>query len=259
MAASLIASTLANFPRLDGASQERLQRYINEAVLAYPNLPALVTDNIENAVLRKAFAGVEKSSWLHYEQILYGNEDNDIHAAQVILAGHGLGLCQPWETEKNCDCEMYLPREVYLLAAYYSYGVEFVLTEETTSVYDVRAYTYNNYSLGFRSKPTEEPAIRSYWDDLRDLLRTVLRDHTGLKPRTLILYGDKCTDTGFQAAVDEVLGEVLGSERPQRLRDGVDPTFAGALGAAELAKRKPWRNELCMIEAEQSEQLVLQN
>lgn len=239
------ASPKLTSSRLDRASQERLQRYIPAATLAYPDLPTLVADNVENDIMRKAFAGVEKSSDLAYEQVLYGNEDNDIHAAQAILAGHGLGLCQPWEAEKDCNCEIGSARDVYFLAAYYSNGVEFILTEETTSVYDVQSHTYNNSSLGFQSKPTKELAIASYWNHLRDLLRTALRDHAGLKPRTLILYGDKCTDED-QVVVDEVLGEVLAPDRPQRLQDGVDPTFAGALGVAELGKRKPYGNELCM-------------
>ncbi|KAI5361740.1 hypothetical protein Slin14017_G084730 [Septoria linicola] len=214
------------FSRLVEASAQRVHSYIHSATLAYPRLTALVADNIEHNIMRKAFEEIDAASFVAYEQILHSSldRDNDLHASHAILAGHGI--------------------DTYLLAAYYSYGVEIVLTEETTSVYDVQSYTYNNYSLGFRSKPSDD-GEQAYWDNVQDFVRTALLDHPGLKPRTLILYGDKCIDKDFQAVLNQVLNQVLGREDlPRQLLDGVDSTFAGAIGAADLLKRKKYR-KLC--------------
>lgn len=230
---------------------ERTRDYVHAATVSYPEIPGLMANNSGTSAMRQAFAKIDTISHVSYEQVLSSleNASGDMHASHAILAGHGLGLCQPWTAEKDCECVKHqkLPEDTYLLVAYYSHGVEVVITEETTSVYDVRSYTFTNYSLGYDSKPSEENlAQEAYWDSMRGFVRNALLEHPDYKPRTAILYGDKCTDVEFQAVLFQVLYQVLGKEnQPNWLQDGVDPIFAGALGAAELLKRKTFR-KLCM-------------
>jgi hypothetical protein len=233
-----IASMLS---KLHVAALNRLDTYIHWATLAYPDLPALVAENIRNNVFREAFPRGN-----NYTEVLNSSHDgdNDIHAAHAILAGHGLGLCQPWQSEEDCSCEEHqdLPANTYLLVAYYSYGLEMVLTEATRSSYTVQSYTYNNYSLGYKLQPFRRDDWSSYWDDVRVFMRTTLRKHPGSRPRTLILYGDRSTDGMFQVALEEVLLQVLGcDDLPHRLLDGVDPVYGGAIGAADMLKRNRYR------------------
>lgn len=246
-----ISKMLSN---LTEASKWRTHSYIGEAALSYPYIPGLVANKTGNAIVRKAFSGIDAVSNVTLKQVLRGQDkDNDLHAAHSILAGHGLGLCQPWTAEENCDCarNQGLLAEIYLLVGYYSYGVEVVLTEDTASIYDLEAYTHNNYSLGYSSKPSRENVDHwlEYWDDLRDFLRASLLKHPELEPRTLILYGDRSTDEHFQTVLDMVLRQMFGNDRPRLLVGHVDPVFAGALGAAELLKRKRFR-EVCWAERE---------
>lgn len=94
--------------------------------------------------MSNVFAGMQVREDVMYEEVLHHwDMDNSLHASHSILAGHGLGLCQAWSTENDFDCVVNqgLPAETYLLVAYYSHGVKVVLTEETTSVYDLTAYT----------------------------------------------------------------------------------------------------------------------
>ena len=240
------------FSKLISASIERTQNYVHAATLSYPYLPGLATNNIGTNIMRQAFAKIDTISHVSYEQVLSSLEgaSGDIHASHAVLAGHGLGLCQPGrrsEEQEDCECEQHLPKNTYLLAAYYSHGIEIILTEETTSVYDLQSYTYNNYSLGYHSKPSNEQQRAYYWDNVREFIRNALLEHPGLIPRTAILYGDRCTDVEFRTALVEVLYQFLGHENVNWLQDGVDPVFAGALGAAELLKRKRFR-QLCLMQ-----------
>ncbi|CAK1364828.1 unnamed protein product [Cercospora beticola] len=150
----------AMFSKLVAASEERTREYVHAATVSYPNIPGLVANNIGTDIMRQAFAKIEAIVPVSYEQVLSSLEgaSGDIHASHAVLAGHGLGLCQPWKAEQDCVCERHqkLPKETYLMAAYYAHGIEIVLTEETTSVYHLQSYTYSNYSLGYSSKPSSD-------------------------------------------------------------------------------------------------------
>ncbi|WPB05051.1 uncharacterized protein RHO25_009700 [Cercospora beticola] len=240
------------FSKLVAASEERTREYVHAATVSYPNIPGLVANNIGTDIMRQAFAKIEAIVPVSYEQVLSSVEgaSGDIHASPAVLAGHGLGLCQPCKAEQDCVCERHqkLPKETYLMAAYYAHGIEIVLTEETTSVYHLQSYTYSNYSLGYSSKPSSgrDSEQEAYWDDVREFIGNALLEHPGLRPGMAMLYGDRCTDKEFQAVLRQVLYQVLGEEnQPMWLQDGVDPIFAGALGAADLLKRKTYR-KLCL-------------
>ncbi|GIZ45392.1 hypothetical protein CKM354_000856200 [Cercospora kikuchii] len=236
------------FSKLVAASEERTREYVHAATVSYPNILGLVANNSGTDIMRQAFAKIEAIIPFSYEQVLSSLEggSGDIHASHAVLAGHGLGLCQPWTAEEDCECERHqnLLRETYLLAAYYSHGIEIVLTEETASVYHLQSYSYSNYSLGYSSKPSSDENFEqeAYWENVREFIRDALLEHPDLRPGTAILYGDRCTDKEFQAVLVQVLYQVLGEKnQPNWLQDGADPKFAGALGAAELLKRKTYR------------------
>ena len=242
----------AMFSKLVAASEERTREYVHAATVSYPDIPGVTANSIGTDIMRQAFAKIETISHVSYEQVLSSLEgaSGDMHASHAVLAGHGLGLCQPWKAEQDCECErnQKLPKETYLLAAYYSHGIEIVLTEETTSVYDLQSYTYSNYSLGRSSKPSSDKDFEqeAYWDNVRDFIRNALLEHHDLRPGTAILYGNRCTDREFQAVLMQILYQELGEDnQPNWFQDGLDPAFAGALGAAELLKRKTYR-KLCV-------------
>ncbi|PPJ55564.1 hypothetical protein CBER1_05368 [Cercospora berteroae] len=240
------------FSTLVAASEQRTREYIHEATVSYPDIPGLTANNIGTDIMRQAFAKIETIGHISYEQVLssLAGASADMHPSHAVLAGHGLGLCQPWTAEQDYECERHqkLPKETYLLEARYSHGVEIVLTEETASVHHLHSYTCSNYSLGYSSKPSSDGDFEQkiYWDDVREFVRNALLTHPDLRPRTAILYGDRCTDREFQAVLIQVLYQVLGEEnQPKWLQDGVNPIFAGAMGAAELLKRKTYR-KLCL-------------
>lgn len=72
-------------------------------------------------------------------------------------------------------------------------------------------------------------------------MRNALLEHPGLKPGKLTLHGNRSKDAKFQGVLAKVLWETYGPGRLRWLIDDVDSTFAGAIGAAELLKRKKLR------------------
>lgn len=86
------------------------------------------------------------------------------------------------------------------------------------------------------------PDEKYYWEKIKDVLNRLFAESLRYKPEKVICYGDGCGIEQLRYVVDEVLDRFLGSDNhPSWIEDGVDPSFAGAQGTAELVLRKPYR------------------
>lgn len=156
-----------------------------------------------------------------------------------VIAGHGLGICQPYTCDRSClgpPDNRSLPVEVYYYVGYYANALEVSLSSTVLDAYDVVPHPYLDYNLGTESREHQNSEV--YWEGVRRLLTIPLIEHVW-KPTKVVMYGDSGADQELKEAMRGVLAEHL-PEMPQWVEDDLDPKYVGALGAAELAKRKPY-------------------
>ncbi|KAI5369320.1 hypothetical protein Slin15195_G001960 [Septoria linicola] len=123
------------------------------------------------------------------------------------------------------------------MVGYYADALEATETSPTALAYGVTPYPYMDHQLG-ESMRHRNPDEAFYWEQVRRLLSTPLLGHVW-RPTKVILYGDRSNNTRLREVVTDVLQAFLPEDRqPQWISDEVDPVFAGAMGAAEFAKRK---------------------
>ncbi|SMY27410.1 unnamed protein product [Zymoseptoria tritici ST99CH_1A5] len=233
-------STLANMLRsLTTAAADRLGHPVLSASASMPahiaSLHQLVSP-LHN-LIEEAFATIG----LEYVQIVrfaYSGEPV-LFPENSVLAGHGLGLCQPYTSDKSClgpPEHRTLPSEVYYFVGYYANVLEVSLSSTVLTADGVVPHPYLDYDLGAETLERQSPEV--YWDSVRRLLTIPLVAQVW-EPTKVIMYGDFGADEKMKEVVKEVLGKHV-PEIPEWVEDGVDPKYVAALGAAEFAKRKPY-------------------
>ncbi|KAK6405147.1 hypothetical protein LTR95_018799 [Oleoguttula sp. CCFEE 5521] len=176
-----------------------------------------------DAILRDAFA----AAGLGYLQILPRNAvmgEPLTFIENSVVAGHGLGLCQPYTADQYCtNGTRRPPEDAYYLIGYYASELEITRTADYWTAYNSWWYGFPTRDLGrdFKHAYADD---QQYWDKVRvQLLKSFLPD-----------------DVQLRDVVAEVLDMV--GQTPALIDDGVDPVYVGALGTAELAKRKPYHD-----------------
>lgn len=219
-------------------SSQRLDRTITAASASMPGHTA-TAPYIQpvDRLFRDAFAAVG----IEYLQIIKHSYQGEpvIGPEYAILAGHNLGLCQPYNSNQSCVRNSTLPTEAYYLVGYYSNELEVTATAETTLAYVLHAYPFVNYHLGAQARH-RNPDEQYYWEAVREFLSLTLAEYRRV-PTKVILYGDQSHEPRLRDIMMAVLEKFFTEEEmPEWIDDGLDPTFAGAFGAAEFALRKPY-------------------
>nr|OQO23041.1 hypothetical protein B0A51_10075 [Rachicladosporium sp. CCFEE 5018] len=163
-----------------------------------------------------------------------------VFAENTVVAGHGLGLCQPYTATGMCENGTRAPYDRYYLIGYYSNELEITRTNSRWSAYDSWWYGFPSIqNLGHEAKH-DNPNEEHYWDAVR--VQLIKSFGPGGSPfynlTKLIYYGDFAEDKRLRSEVAQVLR--MFREKPEIVEDAVDPVYAGALGIAEFAKRKPY-------------------
>ncbi|KXT00392.1 hypothetical protein AC578_3359 [Pseudocercospora eumusae] len=245
---SAISTLQHTLEKLMSAGQERLGHPITKAAVSVPASNTIsrwgrkpMTDAITAAF---SAAGVE-----FLEILSFPADESLLYPANVLLAGHGLGLCQPHTiTEHECIADNtpkldMLPAEIYYLVGYHPDALELILTHTTTLAYGVNPVSWPNYNLGAKARG-QNPEEEFYWEEVRQLLSSPFIGAVpySVKVTRVILYGTHGEDEKLRSTVRDVLATFLDPEDPLPvwIEDEVDSTYAGALGAAEFAKRQPY-------------------
>ena len=165
-----------------------------------------------------------------------------LYPENVVLAGHGLGLCQPYTSPYSCldDESQLLPGVSYFLVGHHANALEVIITSTTYVAYGVTPGNFLDYNLGAEARH-RNPDEEYYWEQVRQLLHIPLIRRKLETPSKLVYYGDYSDDIHLRTVVREVMRSFLDEDdMPETVADGIDPVFAGAFGAAEFAKRKPY-------------------
>ncbi|OQO14725.1 hypothetical protein B0A48_00106 [Cryoendolithus antarcticus] len=192
-----------------------------------------------DAILKDAFraAGIEYLQMLSRDAVM---GEPLIFVEKSIVAGHGLCLCHPYTANQNCtNGTRPPPEDVYYLIGYYASELEITRTADYWTAYNSWWYGFPTRDLGrdFKHAHADD---QQYWDKVRVQLLKSLLPRVSHNVTKLIYYGDFAEDAQLREVVAEVL-HMLG-QTPALIDDEVDPVYAGALGTAELAKRKPYHD-----------------
>lgn len=228
---------------LRNTAEGRLNHSIQSAVLTVPFLNGIGQD-VGESVIKSAFRQIGmKYIPVHVYRYI---GDPLTYIEDSILAAHRLGLCQPYTVPYEHCPE--LQRDSYMFVGYYPDGLEILTTTDGAIAYHPTSYLYSDYSLGSKMQH-ENPDGAYYWEQVRDLITLALANAPWRNPRNgkLIFYGSCSGDQKMRAIVDDTLRRFLANdEMPNIVNDGVDSIYAGALGAAEFAKRAPYCRE-CLV------------
>ena len=188
----------------------------------------------------------EAFSWtgLEYLEIVSASYYGEplLYPENVVLAGRNMGLCQPYTSPYSCldDDSQLLPGVSYFLVGYYANALEVIITSTTYVAYGVTPGNFLDYDLGAEARH-RNPDEAFYWEQVRRLLHIPLMRRKLKTPSKLVFYGEYSDDIHLRTVVREVIRSFLNEEdMPETVADDIDPVFAGALGAAEFAKRKPY-------------------
>ncbi|SMR61188.1 unnamed protein product [Zymoseptoria tritici ST99CH_3D1] len=237
--ASCVSTLAAMLRSLSIAAANRLGQPIASASASMSAHDAGVHQPVPplSNLIREAFSVVG----LEYVRIMdftYSGEPV-LFPENSVLAGHGLGLCQPYTSNGSClgtPDHRTLPLEVYYYVGYYANALEVSLSSAVETADGVVPHPYVDYSLGTEMLQYQSSEV--YWSSVRRLLTMPFLEQIW-EPTKVIMYGDFGADEEMKKAIREVLGERL-TKMPEWVEDGVDPKYVAALGAAEFAKRKPY-------------------
>ncbi|OQO06984.1 hypothetical protein B0A48_07550 [Cryoendolithus antarcticus] len=175
-----------------------------------------------------------------------------IFAENAIVAGHGFGLCQPYTAGSECKNGTRAPYDVFYLIGYYANELEITRTSRQWSAYQSWWYGFPSEQHLGRDSKHDNPNEEHYWDAVRQRLIKSFppSGHLSYNITKLIFYGDYAEDPRLRLEVEELLRAF--GQKPLLVDDEINPVYAGALGVAEFAKRKPYFD----IEAQHSHGLV---
>ncbi|KAK6435468.1 hypothetical protein LTR95_008349 [Oleoguttula sp. CCFEE 5521] len=188
-----------------------------------------------DAILQDAFraAGLKYLRILPREAVM---GENLIFVENSVVTGHGLGLCHPYTADQYCTNGTRPPQHdaFYLIGYYANYpDHEAVVGIQQLVVLVPYAQPRDSFKHAYADE-------RQYWDKVRVQLLKSFLPGVSANVTKLIYYGDFADDVQLWEVVAEVLHMV--GQTPALVDDGVDPVYAGALGTAELAKRKPYHD-----------------
>lgn len=214
---------------LRAAAESYLEQNISSALAATPNLVALYQEDVDDAFEYIGLKSLDDPNPLF----------RMFHESAAAAASYGIGLCQNYTDEDNCDDETRnLPLRT-LLSVLYTKDSLCVELSIIKSVYANWPYRSSppamDFSLG-SDKIHDNPNKEHYWEAMKDTIyRGVL---AGLRlrrrPSVIFVFGESSKDPKFRSILEDALRRLLG-EVPEILDE--DPVFRTAHGAAELAKR----------------------
>ncbi|OQO02304.1 hypothetical protein B0A48_11858 [Cryoendolithus antarcticus] len=190
-------------------------------------------------ILRNAFetAGLEYLPIITWDAAM---GEPLIFAENAIVAGHGFGLCQPYTAGSECKNGTRAPYDVFYLIGYFQNELEITRTSRQWSAYQSWWYGYPSEQHLGRDSKHDNPDEEHYWDAVRQRLIKSFppTGHLSYNMTKLVFYGDHAGDPRLRLEVAKVL-QAFGQE-PKLIDDGIDPVYAGALGVADFAKRRPY-------------------
>lgn len=193
-------------------------------------------------MVKQAFANVD----LEYTPIVYYSSLGEplLYPENSITAANNEGLCHPYTSSPSCvedeNGNKKLPWQSYYLLGYYSHALEVTTTADTLTAYTMLPYPYVDYHLGaeIRDRKPDDPY---YWEAVRQHLSLPLANFPHRKPNKVLLYGDRVRDDRLNQTSEGVLKAFLSDdEMPEWVDIGLNPAFAGAMGATEFALRQPY-------------------
>lgn len=211
-------------------------RYAIVTVLGAPYQSAIYNEDLRDAcehvgiqfiTLGSAYQSGDAAQWPVYE-------------FNTAYAGMGLGVCgDPNQThcsaeETNCA----LDSQNVLVALFTRQALAGYVGPVCNALHLYLAIGVSNYTLGLDSMPTFT-SPEGYWNQSRSTIRKGIGSYPyrSRELSVVISHGECATDNKFQEILqEEVLRAQDGTSTTPRFVTQ-DPVFAGARGAAELAKR----------------------
>ncbi|KAK4499833.1 hypothetical protein PRZ48_008019 [Zasmidium cellare] len=204
--AIVVAALAEMIEALRSQVEVEIGRLIPAAPIAVPHLSQLYETTLEAACDSIGLRCIQVFQRKRFSESLVYHEN-------ALLAGLGLGLC------------------------YYADGFEAVLTSDVRSAYEVESFAYADFSLGSRMRYSN-PKEDFCWEEVRKFISLPLVGTVVQRPTRIVLYGDKGANRKFKQVVNETLQPHFSpDEQPEWIESSI---FTAAIGAAELAKRKPY-------------------
>jgi hypothetical protein len=203
---------------------------LSPALATFPNL-ADIEKFLVYQILDEAFAQADIRPLL--------NGPLDLRPAPIgaAAASNGLGLCDTYIKPDVCESEEAQLPEIWVL------GIEYIDTSLTVTLSPFRASRLGFDRIVVRSWDlgAAVPKSDDYWTRVRETLQEIPRVWSHRTITDLVLMGDAALDEEFLDNVREALWDVIPKPVFTKVADPkarlVDPTFAVAMGAAEIAKR----------------------
>ncbi|EMC97841.1 hypothetical protein BAUCODRAFT_31846 [Baudoinia panamericana UAMH 10762] len=225
---------------------------VGEAQLGGPIVAASATMAQRNAISRWGHPATDlvmaafSKAKIRYLPIVISSYLGEplLYPENSIQAGHGLGLCRPYNSSQTClhdGTQPQLAYETYYLVGYYANALEVTSTTPSLSAYGTSPAPKVDYQLGAEMR-YEKLDEAYYWEEVRKFLSMPFVNIPRRKPTKVILYGEHGSDMRLRETVKDVLKAFMheDAEMVQWVDDGLGPTYVGAMGAAEFAKRKPY-------------------
>lgn len=229
------------------AGSERLGEPIRAAAISLPchgRVHHYYDVSIE-PILRDSFSVVGIEYIRTFSHSIWGEPLT--YPENTIAAGHGLGLCEPYYNT-SISCIKAIPDDTYLLVGYYDNALELTRPYDKV-VYSGWAWLYPLWHLGRDARykgsfgtSSSGPDDAYYWEQVRQQLIKVIPPSWHNNISKVITYGPYGDDPRLHQEVMSILEHF--SDNATWVDDGVDGVFAGALGTAELLKRKPYWDRL---------------
>lgn len=216
---------------LRALAEEKLGHSVSLAVATTPRLVALYEEDVDDAL---EYAGL-KSGDVPYKR------GRPPHELSTGYAGYGLGLCQDYTDSAKCWAEETdMPVEIVLAILYTRSALTTSLSGMKTA-YGAMEWPQNyiqDFELGHDSLHNN-PSEEYYWESLRDRIRELtIKEFDHRRITKVLLFGESALDATFLKVLEESIAS-LQDDIPEIVKD--DPVFAAAKGAAEFAKRSPYK------------------
>lgn len=212
-------------------------RQISGAVATIPHLTALYQEDLEDAF--------EYVGLIYVPQYPYWY-GGIFPESGAVYAANGFGLCSKYKNTTSCreqhENPPHQPQHENVLSISFTSG----MLASTWSVESMGfafpasdQVIFVDFHLGLENR-NDNPNDDYYWEALRDaVVKPALEAENYWKKKTtkVLPHGDCATDEQFQKVLREVLSRAL-EPTPEIFM--IDPVYAAARGAAEMAKRVQW-------------------
>jgi hypothetical protein len=231
--ASRDVGTLSNMIRaLRDEASIFVREPVSTAAISIPHLVALYGEDLQDAF--------EYISLIYLDFFPFW-DFRPIHASNAAYAGNGRGFCRDYRDVVACkEEETQIPAQYALSISYTHTSLITSQAHLSDAYYIQETPTLENLRLGYDARH-ENDDEESYWEAVREMLRSPLRDSPVQRNISIVLvFGDSTTKPKFRDVLHEVINDLGGEQNIINQ----DPEFSAAKGTAEMAKREIFRQGL---------------